>query len=550
MSAAEDGTILIVDDNPRNLGLLSDVLSGSGFEVAVAVNGLRALQLAKEGSPDLVLLDVRMEGIDGFETCRRLKADPATSQIPVIFMTASTDLSTDRVKGLNLGAVDYLAKPFMDEELIASVRVHTKLRKLTRSLASQVEERVAAEAALYELTQQLESRVDQRTIELELALQELTHAQAQMATVIRAAQAIAGEVVLDKVLDRLLRITLEHAGAQKCVLVLARGSALVIEASITKDPDTVRLGLATPVEPSADMAVTIVQEVERKRESIFLWDTSVGDRFASDRYLAGSKPRSILCLAMMYQGELTGVLYVETGAVRQPFTPTQLETLGLLASQSAVAVKNALLYTNLEEMTSALRKSKGELETEVARQTEELRRTNARLAMELVESERTEAARAALQEQVIRAKDARLAELSTPLIPITDRIMVMPLIGTIDAARAQLALEAALNGVQANRAAVVILDVTGVTTIDAEVASTLMSAAASLRLLGAKAVITGIRAELAQTLVSLGIDLGAVVTKGTLKSGIDYALKQDEEARLRGRGNGAGRGEGLRRQKS
>jgi DNA-binding response OmpR family regulator len=372
MSATEEGTILIVDDNPRNLGLLSDVLSGSGFEVAVAVNGLRAIQLAKEGSPDLVLLDVRMEGIDGFETCRRLKADPATSQIPVIFMTASTDLSTDRVKGLNLGAVDYLAKPFMDEELIARVRVHTRLRKLTKNLASQVEERLAAEVALHELTQQLEIRVEQRTVELESALK------------------------------------------------------------------------------------------------------------------------------------------------------------------------------NLEEMTSALRKSKGELETEVAQQTEELRRTNARLALELTERERTEKARAALQEQVIRAKDARLAELSTPLIPITDRIMVMPLIGTIDATRAQQALEAALHGVQANRAEVVILDVTGVTTIDAEVASTLMSAAASLRLVGAKAVITGIRVELAQTLVTLGIDLSGVVTKGTLKSGIDYALKQAEEARLQGKGNGAGRRDGLR----
>ena len=82
----------------------------------------------------------------------------------------------------------------------------------------------------------------------------------------------------------------------------------------------------------------------------------------------------------------------------------------------------------------------------------------------------------------------------------------------------------------------VILDVTGVTTIDAEVASTLMGAAASLRLLGAKAVITGIRVELAQTLVNLGIDLSSVVTLGTLKSGIDYALKQAEAPRLRGHG--------------
>jgi rsbT co-antagonist protein RsbR len=116
--------------------------------------------------------------------------------------------------------------------------------------------------------------------------------------------------------------------------------------------------------------------------------------------------------------------------------------------------------------------------------------------------------------------------------------MVIPLIGTIDVGRAQQALDAALNGVQANRAYVVIIDVTGVTLIDSAVASTLMSTASALRLLGAKAVITGIRAELAQTLVALGIDFSAVVTKGTLKSGIDYALKQagDNAGALRGSG--------------
>src|SRR6185369_7286550 len=125
--------------------------------------------------------------------------------------------------------------------------------------------------------------------------------------------------------------------------------------------------------------------------------------------------------------------------------------------------------------------------------------------------------------------------------PITDKIMVMPLIGTIDAGRAEQALGAALSGVQANRANVVIIDVTGVTLIDTAVAGTLMRTAAALRLLGAKAVITGIRPELAQTLVALGIDLSAVVTMGTLKSGIDYALRQasDDAVMLRGSAEGS-----------
>ncbi|WP_437534605.1 response regulator [Sorangium sp. So ce726] len=526
MDASEAGTILIVDDNPRNLGLLSDTLTGSGFEVAVAVDGARALRLAREGMPDLILLDVKMDGMDGFETCRRLKGDPATAAIPVIFMTASTDLSADRVKGLNLGAVDYLAKPFLDEELLARVRVHTKLRKLTMHLAAQVDERIAAEAALQRLTQELERRVGERTVALEGALAGLTQAQAQMATVIRAAQAVSGEIVLDDVLDRLMRLTLEHAGARKCVLVLSRESGLVIEASITSDPDTVVLGLSTPVGPGADLAASLVEEVARARQSIFVWDTSRDARPADARYLAKKGPRSILCLAMMCQGELIGVLYIEGDAAPEPLLAAQLETLGLLASQAAVAVKNALLYGHLADMTSELRRSNERLETEVARQTEELRQTNERLQRELVERARAEEERAALQAEVIEAQSARLAELSTPLIPITDHIMVMPLIGTIDSTRAQQALEAALNGVQANRAKVVIIDVTGVTVLDSAVASTLMSTATALRLLGSKTVITGIRAELAQTLIDLGVDLGAVVTKGTLQSGIGYALHQ------------------------
>lgn len=526
MDASEAGTILIVDDNPRNLGLLSDTLTGSGFEVAVAVDGARALRLAREGMPDLILLDVKMDGMDGFETCRRLKGDPATAAIPVIFMTASTDLSADRVKGLNLGAVDYLAKPFLDEELLARVRVHTKLRRLTMHLAAQVDERIAAEAALQRLTQELERRVGERTVALESALAGLTQAQAQMATVIRAAQAVSGEIVLDDVLDRLMRLTLEHAGARKCVLVLSRESGLELEASITSDPDTVVLGLSTPVGPGVDLAVSLVEEVARARQSIFVWDTSRDARPADARYLAEKGPRSILCLAMMCQGELIGVLYIEGDAAPEPLLAAQLETLGLLASQAAVAVKNALLYGHLAEMTSELRRSNERLETEVARQTEELRQTNERLQLELVERARAEGERAALQAEVIEAQSARLAELSTPLIPITDHIMVMPLIGTIDSTRAHQALEVALNGVQANRAKVVIIDVTGVTVLDSAVASTLMSTATALRLLGSKTVITGIRAELAQTLIDLGVDLGAVVTKGTLQSGIGYALQQ------------------------
>ena len=103
MPDREVGLVLIVDDNPMNLGVLSDVLDRAGWEVSVAKSGQKALERVALIEPDLILLDVMMPGINGFETCERLKADPNTREIPVIFMTALADVE-NRVRGLELGA--------------------------------------------------------------------------------------------------------------------------------------------------------------------------------------------------------------------------------------------------------------------------------------------------------------------------------------------------------------------------------------------------------------------------------------------------------------
>jgi anti-anti-sigma regulatory factor/HAMP domain-containing protein len=145
------------------------------------------------------------------------------------------------------------------------------------------------------------------------------------------------------------------------------------------------------------------------------------------------------------------------------------------------------------------------------------------VAASKLELERSAAEQARLQGEVIRAQQAALAELSTPLIPITDRVAVMPLIGAMDTARAQLVTETLLRGVQEHNARTVIIDITGVVVVDTQVASALVGAAEALRLLGARAVITGIRPEVAQALVGLGVDLSAIVTRGSLQAGIAYA---------------------------
>ncbi|MEG3898823.1 MULTISPECIES: response regulator [unclassified Microcoleus] len=138
-SISQENTILVVDDTPTNLQVLFDLLSEQGYRVAIAKNGETALQRVQLSEPNLILLDVMMPGIDGFETCQRLKANPATRDIPVIFMTALSD-SVDQVKGLSLGAVDYITKPIQHEEVLARIRVHLQLRNATRIVEQRTNE--------------------------------------------------------------------------------------------------------------------------------------------------------------------------------------------------------------------------------------------------------------------------------------------------------------------------------------------------------------------------------------------------------------------------
>lgn len=134
-------TVLLVDDSTVNLSVLADGLEVAGLEVLVAQDGLEALQRIALALPDLILLDVMMPGMDGFEVCRHLKAQPHTCDIPVIFMT-SLSATADKVKGFAAGAVDYVTKPFQIEEVRARVRMHLEIRDLKQRL----EERIAVQA--------------------------------------------------------------------------------------------------------------------------------------------------------------------------------------------------------------------------------------------------------------------------------------------------------------------------------------------------------------------------------------------------------------------
>jgi len=133
------GTLLIVDDMPANLSVLFDFLNQAGFEVLVAQDGRRALQKAQYAKPDLILLDVMMPGMDGFQACELLKNQSHTCDIPIIFMTALSD-TVDKVRGFTLGAADYITKPIQHEELLARVKAHLAVHRLQRELSARNEE--------------------------------------------------------------------------------------------------------------------------------------------------------------------------------------------------------------------------------------------------------------------------------------------------------------------------------------------------------------------------------------------------------------------------
>jgi len=131
--------ILIVDDTPLNIRILETILGKKGYQLDIAQNGLQALEIAEKSKPDLILLDVMMPKLDGFETCVRFKASEKLRDIPIIFLTASTE-TKDIVKGFELGAVDYVTKPFKAAELVVRVRTHLSIYNLQRKLKQRIEE--------------------------------------------------------------------------------------------------------------------------------------------------------------------------------------------------------------------------------------------------------------------------------------------------------------------------------------------------------------------------------------------------------------------------
>ena len=193
------GEVLIVEDTPASLKLLSDLLGGAGYAVRQAPNGELALWTAQARPPELILLDVRMPGLDGFEVCRRLKEIPSLRQVPVIFLSAQYD-TDDKVRGFALGAVDFIAKPFQAEEILARTDAHVRLARAQLQLA---QERA-----------NLERRVAERTAELE-----------------QVASTLAREVQIRRANEELLRLSGQVFEATQDAILITDPAGTIVTAN-------------------------------------------------------------------------------------------------------------------------------------------------------------------------------------------------------------------------------------------------------------------------------------------------------------------------------
>ena len=188
LETSSSGKILIVDDNPDNLKVLYTYLKSAGFEVLVAEDGFTGIEVVEHSCPELILLDVMMPGIDGFEVCRRLKTNNTTSNIPVIFLTALSE-TVNKLTGFQVGGVDYITQPIEHEEVIARVRTHLSLTKTrqklvqqNRKLQTEIDRRLQIEQelkrsrrSLQQNNDSLEQTVAERTAELATSNQDLEH---------------------------------------------------------------------------------------------------------------------------------------------------------------------------------------------------------------------------------------------------------------------------------------------------------------------------------------------------------------------------------------
>jgi signal transduction histidine kinase/DNA-binding response OmpR family regulator len=322
-------TILAVDDTPSNLVVVSAFLNNMGFEVITVDNGRSALQEARDHQPNLILLDVMMPEMDGFTTCRLLKEDPRTADIPVIFMTALANVE-DKVQGFQVGATDYVTKPLSKRELSARITLHLRNQALTRSYR---------QYANYLETSSRLGRQVTSILDMDHLLHETTR------------------LIQSRFLYYSVMIWLKKNGSDTLTL-----QALAGRDGADKQPQPQEININTPQ--------SIIANVWRSGDFYLAHDVRSDTNYLPTKELPYT--RSEYAIPLQVGENRFGVLDVQDDKV-DAFDEEDLIVLRLLADQLAIALQNAILYGRLTEFNQ-------KLEQEVARRTADLRASNAQLA--------------------------------------------------------------------------------------------------------------------------------------------------------------------------
>ncbi len=296
--------ILVTDDVPANLDLLFQALDGEGYNVHVAFDGYQTLEVAANSRPDLILLDVMMPGIDGYETCRRLKADETLADTPVIFLTARDDVE-GIIEGFQAGGVDYVTKPFKKEEVLARIRTHLERDLLARELA--------------ELNTRLEEKVRERTAELQRKVSELE-----------------GK---DRIIEHMLTLhSLEETMAVvlEAIMGIMRADQVVLY--VRRD------GEITPLAAIGMPAESLGTHDDRTAE----WVQAVSGIEASLEPVRLPLAHPHVLVPITSAGTLLGLIEVQNPNTGTDISDDDLRTLTSFALQAAVALKDAMVNQDPE----------------------------------------------------------------------------------------------------------------------------------------------------------------------------------------------------------
>jgi len=337
----EKDTLLVVDDDPVNLGIVAGFLEAVGFDIHTVDNGISALNQVRELQPDLILLDVMMPGIDGFEVCQRLKADNQTKHIPVIFMTSLADVE-DKIRGFEAGAVDYVTKPMRPQEMLARVNAQLEIRHLTKNLQEQAHELQITNDELLNVTEDLRDAnlaLSRRAIQLEACNQ--------------VAQQITSILSLDQLLPEVVQ-AIQHQFGYYFVGIWLLNEAqtqVLLQVGAGRTPEqTLTPGIAIDLEAGKSIIAWVCQH----GEAYLSENVDHDSQYLPDEGLPGTQAE--LALPLKIGDTLIGVLGILSDQVGK-FDDEDKRVLQTLANQISVAIHNAWKY-EVEKQLHALQEER------------------------------------------------------------------------------------------------------------------------------------------------------------------------------------------------